>query len=56
MAVLAVRPEFPTSARVPPTARSAPRGGEAGASGFDCGAGITIVLGVAPSRWRQRDQ
>jgi hypothetical protein len=30
MVVLALRPEFPTPARMPPTARSAPRGGRPG--------------------------
>ena len=48
---LALRPGFCTRVRMPPTARSAPRGGRRGA-GFDCGAGAVLLPGVTPPlRW-----
>jgi hypothetical protein len=48
--VLALRPEFSAQARVPPTARSAPRGGEAGVTGFGL-RGRRASTGVTPPVW-----
>jgi hypothetical protein len=44
---LALRPECSAQARMPPTARPAPRGERRGVTGFDCGAGA-LFYGVTP--------